>query len=355
VAQRLPGILDPVTIAGTLLTTLADQAPAESGAVLVRTGGQRLAPLAHFGAEPTDWRVSLAEDDDFSYVWASQLPRVSAAGSSVVLPLHIGLRTIGLVALGCTPGSHYDPDIARRLMRTVDGFALRLETALLFDEIREVATVEERHRLAREIHDGIAQELASLGYLVDHLVAQASGGASALEPDLRQLRGELTRLVSELRLSISDLRTDIDRGGGLAAALSNHVRAVAQDCGLTVHLTLDEEPSRLAAETEAELLRIAQEAIANARRHAHAENLWVSCTISPPAARLCIEDDGVGLGEPGHGNRSFGLEVMRERAERLRARLRIEPRVPKGTLVEVVLGNPTATDIVAGVRAARKE
>jgi signal transduction histidine kinase len=157
-----------------------------------------------------------------------------------------------------------------------------------------------------------------------------------LEQPLRDVRQELTRILSELRLSIFDLRSDVEQHGGLGAALSDYVRAVGTRSPITVHVSLDEGPTRLPADVEAELLRIAQEAITNARKHARASNLWVDCQIDPPRARLRIEDDGEGL-RPGR-RWSFGMEIMRERAERLRAQLSIEPRQPSGTRVEVVLG-----------------
>jgi len=123
---------------------------------------------------------------------------------------------------------------------------------------------------------------------------------------------------------------------GLGTALSDYVRQVGVSSNFTVHLVLDEAPTRLPVDAETELLRIAQEAITNARKHANAENLWVTCMVNPPRATLRIEDDGGGLGKP--RNDSFGLEVMRERAERVGARLTVQNREDGGTTVEVTLG-----------------
>jgi signal transduction histidine kinase len=212
---------------------------------------------------------------------------------------------------------------------------------MLFDEVRGVATAEERRRLAREIHDGIAQELSYLGYVVDGLTAEAREHDEGLTDELRSLRREITRIVSELRLSIFDLRSEVDIHGGLGAALSEYVRSVGQQSEMTVHLSLDEAATRLPAESEAELLRIAQEAITNARKHAEASNLWVTLVVDPPSALLRVEDDGRGLGTGRHD--SFGLSIMRERASRLRTNVQVEAREPRGTRVEVVLGGPTTS------------
>ncbi|MGH8938187.1 MAG: sensor histidine kinase, partial [Actinomycetes bacterium] len=103
-----------------------------------------------------------------------------------------------------------------------------------------------------------------------------------------------------------------------------------------VHLVLDESPVRLPIDAETELLRITQEAVTNARKHANASNLWVTCQVAPPTALLRVEDDGAGLGLPRVD--SFGLEVMRERAGRIGADLSVRNREDGGTTVEVTLG-----------------
>ncbi len=379
VSRQLAGGLDPVSLAQGLLQGLRAQLPYDRGAVFIRAEGGRLVPLALEGASFVDWDTSLAEDTPLGKAWRSATPTHApqslsgggtpgqlAAGRHTVLPLRMGSRTIGLVALetrrsAATNRAGFvapptDPRLMAPAMELVDETALRLETAMLFGEVRSIATSEERRRLAREIHDGVAQELASLGYAVDDLVAQAAdmsgrtaehasttagGPGNLIADDLRMLRKEITRIVSELRLSIFDLRSEVQAQVGLGGALSDYVRAVSVGTTFSVHVTLDEAPDRLPIAAEAELLRIAQEAITNARKHAEAEHLWVTCRVDPPFAHLRIEDDGHGMGTGRHD--SFGLEVMRERAARLGAELTIGARKPHGTFVEVVLGEPRAS------------
>ena len=84
-------------------------------------------------------------------------------------------------------------------------------------------------------------------------------------------------------------------------------------------------------------MRIAQEAITNARKHAYAGNLWVTCTVDPPFAQIEVSDDGQGLSDQ-RNQGSYGLAIMAERAERIRGRLEISPRQPYGTTVAVVVG-----------------
>ncbi|QNN53162.1 sensor histidine kinase [Nocardioides mesophilus] len=339
VARRLSSGLDTVTMSTQLLSAVHSHLDDTHSAVFVRTEGGVLAPLGYRGAGA---REALSPDGQLlERCWAEMEPlcEVQASGAvnrrqRVVLPLRVGVRMIGVVIVNA--GEAPSSAVFTALMREVDEYALRIETALAFDEIRSIATLEERHRLAREIHDGIAQEIASLGYVVDDLAASASSEGQRRK--LASLRSELTRVVSELRLSIFDLRSDVS--AGLGSTLSDYVREVGARSGLTVHLTLDVAPTRLRSEVEAELLRIAQEAITNARKHSGATNLWVDCRIHPPFARIAVKDDGRGLGDP--RDDSYGMTIMRERSDRIGADLDIATvngaDGAEGTVVTVRVG-----------------
>jgi signal transduction histidine kinase len=348
VARQLPGAtLDPGGLAEHLLDEVRAVAPAHRAAVLSASGGGRLVVLAQTGADRVAWETELDADSAIADAWASQQPqtatrsqaRSSVAGevSTLVLPLVAGVRTVGLIALERDEAGAYPPPVVAHAVQVCAPAALRLEAALLFDEVRSLATSEERQRLAREIHDGVAQELVMVGYGIDNAMATLPD-ANATAEELRVLRSEVTRVITELRLSLFELRSEVDRYGGLATAIADYARTVGQSAGLRVHLSLDESTARLPAATEAELLRIAQEAITNARKHAGAENLWVTCTIDPPYAEIEVSDDGHGMVDrPKEGR--YGLAIMAERAERIRGRLEIRPRVPSGTTVAVVLGS----------------
>ncbi len=342
VARALPTGLDEVALAQQVLTSMREDLGFDRGALYGRAEGGVLMPLAYAGADHVEW-VPSPEEGIWGKVWKSgQVVQQTGTfsdpqhGHSAVLALRLGDRRVGLIGVERDGG----PWSARHLVKAqtlADDAALRIDTGQLFSEVRALATVEERRRLAREIHDGIAQEVASLGYVVDDLSASTTDLQT--RQDLAVLRNELTRIVNELRLSIFDLRTDVQPASGLGAALTSYVRAVGAGSGLTVHLVLDESAYRLPIEAETELLRVAQEAITNARKHAHARNLWVTCRVDPPRAFLRIADDGTGLGSARPD--SFGLEIMRERTARLGAAFTVRNRVGGGTVVEVTVGAPT--------------
>jgi len=341
VSRQLSGGLDAYSLSQAMLESLRGWVPFTRAAVYARSEGGHLVPLAQAGTTRVEWIPSLDDDSVWAEAWTSGIPsRLTRAltdgqdGYSAVLPLRVGMRIVGLVGIERVdaPFNHEQLTLASEL---VDEAALRIETALLFSDVRQIATAEERRRLAREIHDGIAQELASLGYVMDDMSYRAPDDEQ--REALQYLRGELTRIISELRLSIFDLRSEVLTTTGLGAALSDHVRTVGATSDLTVHLELDESPQRLRAESEAELLRVAQEAVTNVRKHAGAKNLWVTVHTAPPNALLRIEDDGLGLG-PGRAD-SYGMDIMRERAARLGADLTVTPRDGGGTVVEVALGS----------------
>jgi len=346
VARQLPGsTLDPGGIATEIVDTASRIPGVARAAVLSAASGRRLVVLAQHADERVDWETSPQLNSLLADAWAGQKPQAgqvplsrSTQGpvASLVIPLVAEGRTVGLVAIESDDPAAFGPEAITAAEDRTKGAALRLETALLFEDVRSMATTEERQRLAREIHDGIAQELAMLGYGIDNAMAILPPEADEAKGELEDLRSEVTRLVTELRFSLFELRSNVDRQGGLASAIADYARTVGASAGLRVHLSLDEGGARLPASTEAELLRIAQEAITNARKHARAENLWVTCEVDPPYTRIEVTDDGQGLsGEAAEGR--YGLAIMSERAERIRGSLEIRPHQPHGTTVAVVL------------------
>ena len=334
VSRQLSGGLDAVTLATTILGDIAAQAPVRRSALLVRREGEALVPLAGSGDDDR-WLAETAYDRLAHEAVQTRAPTSAFLGRGshrIALPVRIATRTIGVVVADLT--EPVTPDELAALARSSDDGALRLETALLFDEVRELATREERHRLAREIHDGIAQELASLGYLVDDLHARATG------PDLKSLsmtlRKELGRILFDLRHSIFDLRSEAPADACLGTSLAQYARKVSAQAGLRVHLANEERAGeRLQPEIEAELLRVGQEAINNVRKHAKAQNLWVSVSVNPPSAKIRVADDGVGMRERRRDR--YGLDIMAERSRRVGATLLVEDRQEGGTVVDVSL------------------
>jgi len=343
VARQLSGGLDTMALAQQTMQHLRPHLSYDSAAVfsVAPNGGVTL--VAHEGDDAAQWSPDVRSPGS---IWSATLvdgtpsfgvtPHTPVPRYAVLLPIKM-TEVVGLVRLE-RASSPYTSEEVQEARQVLHEAAIRLDAAALFDELRAIATTEERKRLAREIHDGIAQELASLGYAIDDLTARAnSESGDQVISGLLGLRAELSGVISDLRLSIFDLRSEVGPANSLTTCLANNARALGAASGLTVHLDLSETPQRLTVQTEAELLRIAQEAMTNARRHAHAANLWVSCRVDPPHAVLRVEDDGRGL-TTGRQD-SFGLDIMRERADRIGASLAVTERLGGGgVVIEVVVG-----------------
>jgi len=335
VARKLSAGLDPVGIAQQILSDVHDVVLDDSSVLLVRSAGGTLLPLATRGRD--DLVPEGTDDELVMECWTSESPAqepIIQDGRRMVrmaLPLQLGARMIAVLVV-YRPTS-LDPETTADVIDRLRRHSVQLDTAMVFDEVRSLATIDERRRLSREIHDGIAQEVASLGYYVDTLMADTED--EDVREGLGALRDQLTHLVSELRLSIFDLRSEVTPSATLGAVLADYVHQVGRQSGMTVHLSLNETPHRLRVEVETEILRIAQEAITNARRHSGADHLWVTFSADPPQATLSITDDGAGLGEGRED--SFGMKIMKERAARIGADLAVVSEPDRGTSVALTL------------------
>lgn len=300
-ARHLPGSLDAPAAAESLLSRCANVAEVERGAVIVQTGEDVFVPFAVVGVSRVPWRTPLDEDGPLRDAWRSGLPardrrRLDVAGrrsGSTVLAIPLPSRhgPFALVVLESREPDAFPDSQVESLSALVSKAAPQLETAIMFEEVRSEASHEERDRLAREMHDGIAQELAVLGYSLDHAGMRAAAVDQALGEQLLSLRGQVTTLLSELRLSITDLRTTVRPSRGLGAALSTYLPAVCSGRELVLNLSLNESPFRLPAEQEAGLLKAVQAFAQEVRRTANARSLNVSLLVDPPSAVLTMSCD----------------------------------------------------------------
>jgi two-component system nitrate/nitrite sensor histidine kinase NarX len=208
-------------------------------------------------------------------------------------------------------------------------------------EARRLSILEERNALAHELHDSLAQTLASLRLqlkMLDDSLGSADISRDARR-DLGRIRNGLDQAHTELRELLYSFRAPIDRLG-LAPALGKLTERFRRETGVHILFQNDCRPFELSASGELQILRIAQEALANIRKHAEAHTVRVLLTRgSAGAYMLLVEDDGIGFGTPqmeGRPGEHIGLTIMEERAFRIGADLRIESEPGEGTRVELV-------------------
>nr|WP_301539674.1 sensor histidine kinase [Nocardioides sp. zg-DK7169] len=332
--------LDPQVLGGALLSTVGDTVATRTLVLLVprNDDGGCLTPLV--AVQTTTEHDSAETDLDLLGEIAEEARRCGHLvlhEDRFAVPLVAdAVTTVGVVA-GLLPGPAATAglDSARftRLLPSLTASAVRLETALLFRALRDSATAEERRRLAREMHDGIAQDIASLGYLLDLLAARPASPAQAEQ--FEALRTRISSVVTEVRRSVESLRTDVGASESLGAAIATLARNLGEAAGIPIKVTTDERTTRLRPEVEAELFRITQEALNNAVRHARASRIDVHCLVHAPRAAITVADDGLGLQQSRRD--SYGLKIMQERADLVHADLEIDNRDSGGLVVSIRL------------------
>jgi two-component system, NarL family, nitrate/nitrite sensor histidine kinase NarX len=254
-------------------------------------------------------------------------------GPVLAVPLHIAGKPVGVFSLFF--GARVPTDLGDLLEPTTRMLDLVLENALFEHERLRLSLVSERQMLAGEVHDALAQGLAYMRMRMPllHDAIVAGEGAHALKyfADVSQAMGEAHARLREL---ITHFRHPVPQG--LVAALHEMSRTFEERTG--VRLLVDNRAGDVAwtPEQEQQVYRIVQEALANVVKHAGARQARVVIDRRAGQARVCVEDDGHGvargaIGGPGH----YGMEIMRERAERLHARLTIRSTPGKGTRVRL--------------------
>jgi signal transduction histidine kinase len=223
------------------------------------------------------------------------------------------------------------------LIRTLAAHAaIAIENARLYERSRELSTIEERKRLARELHDSVTQTLFSIGLtaeaaseLVDSDPARARAQLGHLQELTRAAMAEMRSLIFELRPA--ELETE-----GLAAALRKHVEVLRRLHEQEIELRVEGD-RRLSPDVEKGLLRIAQEALGNALRHSGADHVVLTLDARDSRVELGVADDGTGFDpdEAVQRSRRLGLTSMRERAEALGGTLAIDSEPGRGTTITV--------------------
>ncbi|WP_235737499.1 sensor histidine kinase [Nocardioides alcanivorans] len=312
--------LDPLSIAQNVIDLTKEELPI-SGAVVFIHDAHGVNPLLEGDVRVGDEGL---RDGLVAQVFGTARPAVQ--GSDLAFPLRTELGVVAVVQATMHPAFGQPRATTLTALAAISerlsAEAVQLDTALLFTSIQAGATAEERQRLARDLHDGIAQDLAAFGYLIDGVedIADSPRQVAAAQ----ELRDELSRVVTELRRAIFGLRNEAASTLSLGESVQAMADHISTRTGLPIDVTLDEADARLRSDVETELLRIVQEGMNNAVKHARASRIRVACVVHPPYARVRVIDNGRGL--QGARDDSHGLRIMRERARRVGGHLELHDR-----------------------------
>ena len=256
--------------------------------------------------------------------------------SHASVPLYAHGKRLGVLNVVSSDWRELSADDLRLLYTVGDLVGIAIERARLFAASTQIGALEERNRLAREIHDTLVQGLTGIILQLETADALLEGTAGRGRDALRQALALTRSNLDEARRSVLDLRAAPLEGRSLDKALA----ALAHDWTVKTHLKIDFETvgSRpLAARLEAGLYRIAQEALTNAARHAQAQHVAVKLIMTPANVQLTIADDGVGFDPARAPSDRHGLIGMQERARLLGGTLELGGDPDGGTRVQVIV------------------
>lgn len=251
------------------------------------------------------------------------------------IPLYFQDKPLGIMNVTGPEWRKLTTDELRLLSTIAAQVGIAIERARLAENATRLARAEERTRIAREIHDTLAQGLTAIALHIEGAMRQLETRPDRARERLERALAMARENLDEARRSVIDLRTSSQlEGRPLAEALAGLARSFTSDTGVPVRVQAV-HTERLPLRTESELLRIAQEALANVRKHAHAHEVEVALRRRGPTISLSVRDDGAGFAHRTRAARpdSHGLIGMRERAKLLGGRLRISSAAGQGTRV----------------------
>jgi len=269
--------------------------------------------------------------------------------SELAVPVKVGNNVIGVLDIESKEIDAFSEADLYTAQTLADQLAVAIENARLYEETRQMAVMEERNRMAREIHDTLAQGFSGIILQLEAAEQAMSGDVSATERHLNQARSLARKSLAEARRSVWNLRPQALEQLRLVEAIKQEVDKFSQSIGVNAKFSVFGARRELPPEIETGLLRICQESLANVRKHAKATEVEVSLNFNESALELSIRDNGVGLksrAASGDVNKrdTFGLISMRERARVLGGTLELQSRRGKGTLVRVVI--PTSKEVL---------
>ncbi len=256
------------------------------------------------------------------------------------VPLIVRDQCIGALTLDKCEAGFYDAEDGHTVMAFANQAALALENARLYDRSRDLAVLEERNRLARELHDSISQMLFSMVLNAEAAAAMFETKPEAAQVQIGRLQETAHAALKDMRTLIFELRPANLEEEGLVPVLKKHAALVKERNSIEVEFHAEGQ-QRWPFPLEKALYRIAQEALTNVVKHAQATQATITLKAEDGHVRLTVDDNGRGLPaarEGGTTHSTLGLTSMRERAEQLGGTFAIGPRPDgPGTRVSVTL------------------
>lgn len=278
----------------------------------------------------------------------------------LAIPLQYRDRVLGVYNLFIRQGRYDKLEDDELLISIGQHLGMAIEKASSDEDMRTLSVIEERTRMAHELHDSLAQTLASLRFKVRLLDDSFHrGDESSMWQELEVLENTIDAAYAELRSLITDFRAPID-GKGVVRAVERLSERFRTETGMEVFFYHNWFLQDLEREAEIEVIRIVQEALANIRKHSKATTVRLLMhSTEEGRCSILVEDDGVGLPDPlpepnPTTGEQIGLRIMQERAEKIGGEIQFESEPGEGTLIQLNFDAPPAKKLsdLFGVRTA---
>lgn len=257
------------------------------------------------------------------------------------IPLYAQEKRLGVLNVASSEANWWELSSENlRLLHTVgDLLSMAIERAYLFERSTQLGVMEERNRLAREIHDTLAQSLTGITLRLE--TADAMLENQAEQEKIRQTVQQALKLtqssLEEARRSVMDLRAAPLAGRDLAQALTELTQEFSANHAVKVDFTVDGVSRSLPVRVEMGLYRIVQQGLANIEQHAAANQIHIDLTIAPGQVSLVVQDDGRGFDPTQIPQGHFGLIGLNERVKLLGGSLNLQTAPGEGVRVEIVI------------------
>lgn len=328
-----------------VLAQMTEACEANGGSIyLLGEEGERLEAFAGIGLQSPDTiALQILSENKPILLAHADIPGAEEVKSIIGVPMGIGNRVEGVVVLTHRNAAAFAPHHLNLLTVLANSTSLIVRNAQLYARSEELAISEERTRIAREIHDGLAQDLAFLVLKVEVMRKLLHKGRRAqVEKEMGEAIVALRNDMREVRRTIFALRPlDIESLGFLPAlekftnefGTANDIRVVFKHSG---------DASTISTKLQTALFRLAQESLNNIRKHAGARSVWIELELTDAWTTLTVRDDGRGFESTSalaeaRARGSVGLVQMRERAERAGGSFQVETAPGQGTLIRVKL------------------
>ncbi|TQJ51671.1 histidine kinase [Phycicoccus sp. SLBN-51] len=355
-ADSLDTGFDAPASAEMALQDLAGRTRSARSAILVGYGDDPAVPLAIRGADRTPWPDPTETGSVLWQAWNEGEPTLSVwdgdyvERSVMAVPMYdeTGKR-LGVLVADRPAMTPFSEDDLAAAVEVAASHSAHIDLSVVFASLRERAGLEERERLAREMHDGIAQEMVALGFGLDSVRRRARDLDSPIAEDLDGLRKEVSRVLADLRLHIADLRIAVRPDTGLGAMIGSRLQSFGSATGMTTRMHLSETGFRLPAHTEVLIYRLFLQVLTDARHAADTTSMDVRLNVAAPRAELWVSHNGTSQLKrkdfTEHPLRALGAEITvdpyGERGVSVRMRMRARGAAPSATLSHERIPQPS--------------